>query len=369
MRATLRLGRVGGIPVAAHWSVLIIGGLLAYGLTGGSSDTVLWLVVLVMVAVFLASLLAHELAHSIVARREGVPVNGITLWLLGGVAQLAGRIPSAGAQFRIAAAGPAMSYALGAAFFGLGRVAHLLGLSSLTEQALDWLAFVNVVLGTFNLIPAAPLDGGRILAGAVWAVSGDRTRAEVFAARAGQGFGLLLMVGGVIGPMLGIPFFSLWTVLMGLFLFRTAGAERQQVLLADDLGSRRVDEVMTPGPETVRGWMTVAAFAQECDQIPPRHHLLPVVGWDGVIAGVVTLERLSRVPTADRARFRVQDVAYPMSTVVSARPDERLLDVVARLDGSSLPVVLVLDGAVLVGIVTAADLSRSAARALAAASS
>jgi Zn-dependent protease/CBS domain-containing protein len=355
MRATLRLGRIGGIPVAAHWSVLIIGGLLAFGLTGGSSDSVLWLVVIAMVVVFLGSLLAHELAHSIVARREGVPVTGITLWLLGGVARLGGRIP-------------AMSYALAAGFFALGRFAHMVGVDPLLEQALDWLAFVNVVLGTFNLIPAAPLDGGRILAGAVWAVSGNRTRAELVAARAGQGFGLLLVAGGVVGPMLGIPFFSLWTVVMGLFLFQTAGAERRQVLLVDDLGSRRIDEVMTPGPETVRGWMTVAAFLQECEQLPPRHHILPVVGWDGDIIGVVTLERLARVPAADRARFRVQDVAYPTSTVLTARPDERVIDVVSRVGAGALPVVLVLDGPVLTGIITGADLTRDAARVHAAAS-
>ena len=111
MRATLRLGRVRGIELGANWSVLVIGGLLAYGLSGGVVDGVLWAVVVPTVLLFLGSLLAHELGHSLVAQHNGVRVRSITLWMLGGVAQLEGRMPTAGAEFRIAAAGPAVSYA------------------------------------------------------------------------------------------------------------------------------------------------------------------------------------------------------------------------------------------------------------------
>lgn len=360
MRATLGLGRWLGIPVRVHWSVLVIAGLLAYGLTGGVTDALLWVVVVPTVAIFLASLLAHELAHSVVARRNGVEVRGITLWLLGGVAQLGGTIPSAGAQLRIAAAGPATSFVLAAGFLGLSAAAPVLGLHDLVVQALEWLAFVNVVLGTFNLIPAAPLDGGRILAGALWAIGGDRTRAEVAATRAGQGFGILLIAGGVLGPLLDLPFFSIWTVIMGLFLFRVAGLEQRHARLAGRFADLRVRDVMTPGPETVRGWSTVAAYAHEWVAAPPGHRVYPVVGWDGAIVGVVTLERLARVPTAERGSLRVQDVAFPVGTVVVTTPDEPLLAVAARLDAGAVPVALVLDGPVLVGIVTPSDLARVA---------
>src|SRR6476661_4789416 len=225
MRATFRLGRVRGIELGAHWSVVVIGGLLAYGLSGGVVDGVLWAVIVPTVLLFLASLLAHELGHSIVAQRNGMQVRGITLWMLGGVAQLDGRMPSAGGEFRIAAAGPAVSYLLGGVFLGLWGLGGALGAPSLLVEAFGWLGFVNLVLGTFNLIPAAPLDGGRILAGAVWAITGNRTRAEIVATRVGQAFGVALIVGGIVGTVVRVPFLSLWTALMGMFVYRTASME------------------------------------------------------------------------------------------------------------------------------------------------
>jgi len=237
MKATLRFGRVRGIEVGAHWSVLIIGGLLAYGLTGGFNDLALWVTVVPMVVLFLASLLAHEIGHSLVALRNGVRVRRITLWMLGGVAQLEDRIPSAGATFRIAAAGPAVSYALAAMFFGIRLALGGLGATSLALQAAEWLALVNVVLGTFNLIPAAPLDGGRILASAIWGATGDRTRAEVAATRVGQGFGLSMVAVGVVGPAVGVPFVSLWTAFMGLFVYRTATMELRYTRFAAALAA------------------------------------------------------------------------------------------------------------------------------------
>ncbi|MGZ6896090.1 MAG: site-2 protease family protein [Acidimicrobiia bacterium] len=362
MRATLRLGRVSGIDIGAHWSVLVIGGLLAFGLTGGVVDAALWAVVVPTVVVFLACLLAHELGHSLVAQRNGVRVKRITLWMLGGVAQLDGRLPSAGATFRIAAAGPAVSYLLaaviGAIALGLGAV----GAPSLVVQAAEWLALVNVVLGTFNLIPASPLDGGRILTGVIWWKTGDRTRAEVGATRAGQAFGGLLIALGVVGTALGISYFSLWYAFMGLFVYRTATAEQRQARLAGAFGDARVGDVMTRDPETVRGWMTVQACADEFVATPPRHHRLPVVGWDGAIVGVVSLDRLARVPAPQRNQLRVQDVAVPMAEIGAAAPGEPLVAAVGRMGQGPMRSLLVFDGRTLVGIVTPGDLGRTIPR-------
>jgi Zn-dependent protease len=245
MRATFRLGRIFGIPVAVHWSVIVIVGLLGFALTDGVADAVLWAVVVPTVVIFLGCLLAHELAHSVVAERNGMRVRGITLWLLGGVAQLSDSMPSAGAEFRIAAAGPAMSYLLAVLFFAGSGVAHALGGSALLVSAFDWLAFVNVVLGTFNLIPAAPLDGGRILASGIWAVTKDRTRADVFATRVGQCFGGALVALGLIGPFVGVPYVSVWTALMGVFVFRTATMELRYARVAGRPGFVR-PELVTP---------------------------------------------------------------------------------------------------------------------------
>jgi Zn-dependent protease len=358
MRATFRLGRVRGIELGAHWSVLVIGGLLAYGLSGGVVDGLLWAVIVPTVLLFLASLLAHELGHSIVAQRNGMEVRGITLWMLGGVAQLDGRMPSAGGEFRIAAAGPAVSYLLGGVFLGLWGVGGAIGAPSLLVQAFGWLGFVNLVLGTFNLIPAAPLDGGRILAGAVWAITGNRTRAEVVATRVGQAFGIALIAGGVIGEFVRIPFLSLWTALMGIFVYRTASLELAHARLDAAFGDRTVGEVMTHDPETIRGWMTVQAYADELATAPARHRALPVLGWDGTIVGVVTMDRLARVPVEMRNSVRVQDVAFPMTMVPVAGPGEQLVATAARVGGHDLGVLLVFEAGRLAGIVTESDLQR-----------
>jgi Zn-dependent protease len=362
MNATVRFGRVRGIEIGAHWSVLVIGALLAYGLTQGASDVALWATVMPMVVVFLACLLAHELGHSIVALRNGVRVRGITLWMLGGIAQLDDRIPTAGATFRIAAAGPAVSYALAACFLGLRFAVAPVGLPDLVLQAIEWLALVNVVLGTFNLIPAAPLDGGRILAGTIWAVTKNRTAAEVAATRVGQAFGITLVALGLAGTLLRLPYLTVWTAIMGLFVLRVATVEQRFARLAGAYGDRTVREVMTPEPETVRGFMTVQAFLDEEALQPARHHRLPVVAWTGEITGVVALDQLERVPAAARSSTRIQDVAVPLPSLALAGPDDPLLDAAGRMVRSPVRVLLVFAQHVLVGIVTPSDLHRAPRR-------
>jgi Zn-dependent protease len=365
MKPSVRIGRIFGVEVGVHWSVLIIAVLLAFGLTGGERDVALWAVAILAVFFFLASLLAHELAHSVVARRNGMDVKGITLWLLGGVAQLGGPMPSAGAELRVAAAGPATSVALGAVFLVLAVGGAASGVvSSLIVSAFAWLAFVNVVLAVFNLIPAAPLDGGRILASLLWMRHGDRTRAEIAATRAGQVFGWGLIAVGVATIVVEIPFVSLWTAFLGWFIVTTAAAERRHAQLSRGFGELRVRDVMSPNPETTRGWMTVEAFSDEARREPPRHRTFPVEQWGGGISGIVTLDAIEVVPPAERMTTRVLDVAIPMSLVTTATPDERLIDVVSKPAAGRLPYILVFaDGEPagdLVGILTVADLERAA---------
>ncbi|MGZ6974879.1 MAG: site-2 protease family protein, partial [Acidimicrobiia bacterium] len=361
MKPSVKLGRIFGIEVGIHWSVLVIAGLLTFGLTGGVNDLELWIVAIVAVVFFLASLLAHELAHSIVARRNGMEVKGITLWLLGGVAQLGGQMPSAGVELRVAAAGPATSIALGVGFFLLAVAGAASGaVSSLIVSAIGWLAFVNVVLAIFNLIPAAPLDGGRILAGVLWSFHGDRTRAEITATQAGKVVGFGLIAAGVAGTFLGVPFLTIWTALLGWFIVSIASAEQRHARMSRTLGELRVRDVMSVKPETTRGWITVEAFADAARLDPPRHHAFPVEQWEGGISGVVTVDALRAVPPADRSTTRVLDVEVPLPSVTIATPDERLVDLIGRPSNPRLAFVLVFDAGELVGVVTPADLARAA---------
>lgn len=195
MRHSISLGRILGIPVGLHWSLLVVGALLTAGLTerfvaSGTPTSGAVLVALGAAAVFFASVLTHELAHSVVAPRHGTPVEGITLWLLGGVARLGGSARTAPAELRIALAGPASSLALAALFGTTAYALAELGVApGPVGSALAWLATINAVLAVFNLLPGAPLDGGRVLTAALWRRHGDRLRAEITAARVGGALG------------------------------------------------------------------------------------------------------------------------------------------------------------------------------------
>jgi Zn-dependent protease len=205
MKQTMPLGRVAGIRIGAHWSVLVmvvlIGWLLGAqvlpGLVSREPAAVYWAVAVPGAVAFLAALLAHELAHSLVARRHGVRVTSITLWALGGVSELGGEPPTARADLLIAAAGPATSLAAGAIFGGLAAAVRAGGGPAIAVAALGWLAVMNVFLAVFNLLPGAPLDGGRILRAALWMRHGDRARAAQSAAAAGRVLGAVLIAAGM----------------------------------------------------------------------------------------------------------------------------------------------------------------------------
>jgi Zn-dependent protease len=247
MRHSISLGRVFGVPVGLHWSLLFVGALLAVGLTerfvaSGTPISGAALVALGATAVFFGSVLAHELAHSVVAVRHGTPVEGITLWLLGGVARLGGTARSAAAELRIALAGPASSLALAALFGTAAYALAELGVApGPVGSALAWLATINAVLAVFNLLPGAPLDGGRVLAAALWHRHGDRLRAEITAARVGGALGWGMVGFGVLQVLAGAGF---WFILLGWYLSAAARAEeehaRQLRDARDALASGRV---------------------------------------------------------------------------------------------------------------------------------
>jgi Zn-dependent protease len=359
-RSTIRLGRIFGIPVGLDLSLLLIAGLLTLSLAAdrfpsefpGEPTAAYWVVGLVAAGLFFASVLAHEIAHSLVARRYGVQVDGITLWMLGGVAKLGGESPTAGAELRIAAAGPATSVGLAAAF-GIGALAlSVLGAPGLLGSALAWLALINGVLALFNLIPAAPLDGGRILSAVLWFRHGNRYRAAATAAQVGVVFGWLLVGAGAVSWFAGLGFGGLWTALIGWFLVSAARAEGEMAKSHLAFGDARVRDVMTPDPQRVRGWITVSDFLAE--DAPHLHDPVAVVErFDGTIAGLVSVDRLRSAPAApEGGARRVQDYMVPVATIRAAHPDDRLADVAVRPTRGRAGHTLVFDGDRLVGLVS-----------------
>jgi Zn-dependent protease len=364
MTASLRLGRIAGIQVGASWSALLIAALIAWSLAGtllpaqapGLAPASYWLAGAAGASLFLCSLLAHELGHALVARRVGVRVRGITLWLLGGVAQLEDEPASPGAELRVAIVGPAVSLAL-AAGFGLAALAGgVAGLPALAVVVAAWLAVGNTALALFNLIPAAPLDGGRVLHGLLWRRHGDRLRASVTATRAGQLVGAGLIVYGLAGAVTGWGIGTLWTALVGWFLITAARQERDHAILRGGLRGLRAADVMTPTPFVAPAWFTVDAFLRNYVQ-PWRPAMVPLRTFEGQPAGVVTVTALEAVPPHRRHLVRAGDLAIPTSALLPVAPDQPAADLLPRL-GDGATVAAVVAGGELLGLITAADLAR-----------
>lgn len=367
MNGTIPLGRIARVQVGLHWSVAGIVALVAIGLASvqlpaafpGYSPFSYALAGSTAATLLLGSLLAHELAHAVVARRNAVDVDGITLWLLGGVAHLRGEARTPGADLRIAGIGPVTSGALALAFGLLGWLMHLAGAHVLIVAVLGYLALLNVVLAVFNLLPAAPLDGGRVLRAVLWWWRGDRYRAALWSARAGLGLGGLLVLGGVF-QLARQSTEGLWWILLGLFLLAMAGAETRQARIASALASTLVGEVMSHPVETASGHSTVEQVLSG-SATPPQHHQLPIVDHAGSVEGVVSLRRLHAVPQSQRSTTTLREIAAPMERVPTARPDEPLSAMLARLSATTDGHILVLSGSDVLGIIAPSDINHTAA--------
>ena len=364
----MRLGRVAGVSVGAHWSTLLVLALFATMLATielpatapGYPTVVYWVAAVVLAGVFLASILAHELAHAAVARHHGVAVDSITLWLLGGIAQLHEHARDPEAELRIALAGPATSFAIGAASGVLAVAVYSVGGPGLVVAALGWLATVSTLLAVFNLIPGAPLDGGRVLTALLWRRSGDERAARRRSARIGQVLGQVMIGIGIFQMLVGVGIGGLWFVLLGWFLMAAARGEEAQLELTAALDGVRVADVMTPRPVVVGRGTTVADFVAH-KTLHTRGSSFPIVDGHGQVTGLVTFRRVRAVPHGRWETTPVDDVALPVDELWTAAPDEKLLDVLARGPGGDGRIV-VLDGGHVVGIVSPTDVTQAVQR-------
>ena len=353
-----------------NWSAAVIFALIAFGLAAWDfpavdphqSPLTYVLAGVLTTAVFLASLLAHELAHSLVARRYGVTVKSITLWLLGGISELGGEAPGPAAEARIAGAGPLTSLLLGGIFLGLAALAGTghparASVPGVIFTALAYLGVSNVVLAVFNVIPAAPLDGGRLLRAVIWWRTGDRVKATVRADRAGQVFGWICILGGLYVFFLTRDWTWLWFSLIGWFLTGAATAEAQQAVLASRLRGIRAGQIMTSDPVTVPGSMTVSQFIDDY-LFRARHQSFPVTD-DGAdtVTGLVTLDRIKHVPAGRRDRTRLADIACPLADVATAAPQDSVADLLPRLTECADRRALVFSDGHLAGIITPSDIT------------
>jgi Zn-dependent protease/predicted transcriptional regulator len=371
MKSSLPLGRIAGVRVQVDVSVVVVVVILVVTLAFGrfplvlpGRSTVGYLAAAVVAAVmFMASVLTHEVAHAVVARRNGIQVESITLWLFGGVAQLKGDPRSPGADLRIAVVGPLTSLVLGVAFGAVAFGLSLAGVGGLPVAVIGYLAGINVVLAIFNLVPAAPLDGGRVLRAVLWAIWRDQQRAALAAGRAGRVFGYLLVGLGLLQVAYGSGFSGLWLVLIGLFVVSAAAAEEQHARLGSLLRGVVVGDVMTAHPVVADPAQTVDEFIQRIALTHPFSSY-PLTDPTGRLNGLVTLNRVRSVPAERRASTELSEIACRPDEIPTARPDEPLAELLPRMAGCADGRAIVTDqnGAV-VGVVSPSDVSRAVQRA------
>lgn len=362
LRRTMALGHIAGVRIGAHWSALATLGLFTFLLGRALADAYgnsaeIWLTAALGAIGLLAALLAHELAHSIVARRDGVPVEGVVLWLLGGVSELGAEPQSPRSDLRIALAGPLTSLALAAGCFGLA-VAVGTAAGAPVLDTLVWLSVTNLILAVFNLLPGAPLDGGRVLRALVWRWTGDQLRAAATAARSGRILGLVLLALGAaeliaIGNTGGV-----WLMLLGWFVSTAANAELTAAGLRHQLGGIRVRDVMSANPVTIPASWSVAELLTS-PAARSDHQVFPVVDPVGRPIAVVSWGDLAALAPRTRAATSVLAAARPLPA--SARADEEdLLSAVATrvvLRPESDLVIAVDRIGRVIGVVSAADLA------------
>ncbi len=363
MGGAFNLGRVFGIQFRLHYTWFIIFLLITISLSWqlfpknypGWPWLLYWIIGIVTSLLFFASVLAHELAHSLVGRAHGIPIRSITLFIFGGIAEMTREAERPGAEFKMAAAGPACSLALG----GLFALLHWLtrgAVQPLAAMAL-WLAYVNVALAVFNLIPGFPLDGGRVFRSILWRISGNYRYSSRIAARVGQGVGYLLIVGGVVIIFTLRDWFSgLWLAFIGWFLENAASASYREVQWREMLRGFTASQAMTSDCPVVLPSTTVDQLVRE--YALTTGHSCFMVAEEGELLGILTLHNIKTVSQADWGVTQVKELMTPADKVKVAYLDQDALSILEQMDESNISQMPVVSEGRVIGLVARDNLIR-----------
>ncbi len=358
---SIRLFTVRGIAVGIHYSWLVIFGLLTWSLSvyvfpreiAHLPALEYWLLGAATTLLLFVSVLIHELAHSFVALARGLDARSITLFIFGGVSNLGGEAKEASTEFLVAIVGPLTSFAL-------AGLSYLLGIA-VTEPRLDlvanYLVYINVALGLFNLVPGFPLDGGRVLRAILWSATGSVRRATEWAANVGKlvawglfAYGLFLLFDGAVIS-------GIWLAAIAWFLHNAAASSVQQLVLETRLSRVRAADVVRPVEVSVLPGLSVADLIEDY-LLPSNLRALPVIDENGLLVGIVTVGDIMKVPVGDRARVSVGEVMGGRAGLYTVRAEDRVQDAIELLAEHELEQVPVMDGERFVGFLTRADVMR-----------
>ena len=357
------LFRLLGFQIKADTSWIFLAALIVWSLAKGYFPTALpgqdagtyWQMAVVGAAGLFGSLILHELAHSVVARRYGLPISGITLFLFGGVAEMKEEPRSARVEFNVAVAGPLMSFFLAGLFYLIGRLLEGAETAGAVAAVVTYLATINTILAVFNLVPALPLDGGRMFRAFLWWRSGDFAAATRTATASGQNFGLVLIGLGIFFIVTGNVGAGIWQLVLGLFLRAAATASMQQMVTKNALEGVPVTRFMTRDPVTVPGTLTIDGFVR--DYLLGGHHTgFPVVA-DGTPVGYVSVRHAKAAPRDQWSQLTVADVCDRLGPDNSVDPSMDAHDALVLMGRTGKRKVLVVDRGRLVGLLALSDLA------------
>ncbi len=362
MEATFKLARLKGIDVGVHfsWFIAVVLFTVIFAesqypdLYPDWSTAQYWGVALASVLLLFLSVLLHEFGHALVAQSRGVPVKSITLFIFGGVAGLARESDDSGDEFWIAIAGPAVSVTLAGIFGTLWLVFS--GVNEQLAAILGYLAFINVMLVLFNMIPGFPLDGGRVLRAAIWRATGDMRRATRIVAALGVAIGTVFIIGGLLLVVTGYLVNGIWAIVIGWFLQSAAeqgkAAVDQQVAFRDVL----TRDLMNRSPVTIEPHVDLETMAE--DFILARNARgLPVLD-EGRLVGIVTVTDLRKVPRGEWSNKRVDEIMTPFDMVKVVAPDVPVALALGTMSEGDFHQMPVLENGRLVGLLTRSELVR-----------
>ena len=349
------MGRILGIPLTISYSWFIILALITFLLANRMgerypywSTAEQWLIGAVATILFFVSVLIHELSHSVLAINRGIPVKGITLFIFGGISHIGREARTPLVEFIIAGVGPLSSFILAVAFYG----GYLLvrDVSVHLAEICITLAFINVSLGLFNMLPGFPLDGGRVLRSIIWGVTGNYWRATFMAARGGQVVAGLLILGGLAMLLVIREFQGIWMAAIGWFLFMAAGSSLSQFKLRKRMDGYRAEDLMTTNIETAPPRISLEVLATE--YILQSRQDVYFVERDERLMGMITFRAASRVPRNRWAHITVEETMMPVESIPVILPDVEALQALETIEARRFPLVLVMKDGQLLGYLT-----------------
>jgi Zn-dependent protease/CBS domain-containing protein len=358
----LKLFKLLGFEVNIDLSWIIIAGLITWSLAAwifpnmipGLNKTTYWYMGIVGALGLFVSIIAHEFCHSIVARHFGMPMKGITLFIFGGVAEMGEEPPTAKAEFFMAIVGPLSSIAIGAICYAIYRAGESSGWNPPVNSVIYYLAYINGLLAAFNLLPAFPLDGGRVLRSILWGAKGNLRWATRISSTIGSAFGIGLIIFGVFQFIYGNIIGGVWMFLIGMFLRNAAQMSYQQLLVRKALEGESVRRFMNTHPVTVPDTITVAQLVE--DYIYKYHYkMFPVLSGDRLV-GCVTTREVKEIPRENWTHETIREAATACSPDNTISPDTDAIKALGRMNQTGVSRLLVVEDGHLVGIVTLKDL-------------